>query len=56
MEATTEEFASHRFDIFALFVLSAEDKLYLGKKRPQLKGKKITSDNKMSKVWKFFKI
>ena len=41
--------------IFAFFHLSAEDKLYLEKKRPQPKGRKITlaSDNKISEVWTF---
>ena len=41
--------------IFAFFHLSAEDKLYLQKKRPQPKGRNITlvSDNKISEVWTF---
>ena len=33
-------------------ILSAEDKLYLKKKRPQPKGRKIT-DNRISKLWAF---
>ena len=53
MAATSEEFTTYGFDIQTSLpssILSAEDMLYLEKKKPQHKGRKITlvSDNKIS--------
>ena len=56
MAATSEEFTTYGFDIQTSLpssILSPEDMLYLEKKKPQPKGRKITlvSDNKISSFW-----
>ena len=58
LAASSEGSATHGFDIRTYLIfgsLSAQDKMYPEKKRPQPKDRKIAlvAHNKMSKVWAF---